>query len=119
MHIRPHLDYCDIIFHSPSQANNLNSSLSLNSTMNIIERTQYQAALAITGAWQGTNRNKIYEELGWETLDLRRHFHQLIMFYKIMNGLTPLYLKNLIPERSRSSNRLPSQIPCILSRTGK
>ena len=119
MHIRPHLDYCDVIFHLPSQANDLNSSLSLNSTMNIIERTQYQAALAVTGAWQGSNRNKIYEELGWETLDLRRHFHQLVMFYKIMNGLTPMYLKSPITERTRFSSRLPPQIPCILSRTEK
>ena len=34
--------------------------------MNRIERFQYQAALAVTGAWQGTNTDKIYEELGWE-----------------------------------------------------
>ena len=87
--------------------------------MNIIERTQYQTALAVTGAWQGSNRNKIYEELGWETLDLRRHFHQLVMFYKIMNGLTPMYLKNPITERTRFSSRLPSQIPCILNCTEK
>ena len=32
--------------------------------MNDIERVQYRAALAITGAWQGTNRNKLYDELG-------------------------------------------------------
>ena len=45
--------------------------MTLNFTMGILERIQYQAALAITGAWKGTNRNKIYEELGFETLDLR------------------------------------------------
>ena len=36
--------------------------------MEHIERVQYQAALAITGCWQGSNRNKLYEELGWESL---------------------------------------------------
>ena len=61
--------------------------------MNIIERTQYQAALAVSGAWKGTNRDKIYEELGWETLDQRRFFRRLTQFYKIMNNLTPDYLK--------------------------
>ena len=63
LHVRPHLDYCDIIFHSPVLVNSSDSSMTLNYTMGIIERTQYQAALAITGAWKGSNRNKLYEEL--------------------------------------------------------
>ena len=29
---------------------------------------QYDAALIITGAFKGTSRNKIYEELGLESL---------------------------------------------------
>ena len=65
--------------------------------MNALERTQYQAALAISGTWKGTNRDKIYEELGWETLDQRRFFRRLTQFYKIMNNLTPEYLKIPIP----------------------
>ena len=65
--------------------------------MNALERTQYQAALAVSGAWKGTNRNKIYEELGWETLDQRRFFRRLTQFYKIMNNLTPEYLRHPVP----------------------
>ena len=34
--------------------------------MKQIEKVQYQAALAITGTWQGSSRNKLYENLGWE-----------------------------------------------------
>ena len=30
------------------------------------ERTQYQAAVDITGTWQGSNRSKLHEELGLE-----------------------------------------------------
>ena len=56
--VRTHLDYCDIIYHVPSSANG-----SLNSLMEKIEKIQYQAGLAITGAWQGSNRNKLYETL--------------------------------------------------------
>ena len=37
-----------------------------------VERNQYQAALAITGAWQGSSRSKLYDELGWESLSDRR-----------------------------------------------
>ena len=116
MHIRPHFDYCDAIFHVPSSLNNFN--LSLNYSMGILERTQYQAALAITGAWKGTNRDKIYEELGWETLDSRRQCHRLIMFYKIINNFTPNYLKVPIPIRNRSSSRI-SRIPTLHCRTNK
>ena len=32
------------------------------------EIIQYQAALAVTGEWQGSSRSKLYDELGWESL---------------------------------------------------
>ena len=63
MHIRPHLDYCDIIFHTPIIIHD-DFSLTLRYQMDALERTQYQAALAASGAWKGTNTDKIYEELG-------------------------------------------------------
>ena len=99
MHVRPHLDYCDIIYHIPAITNEFDSSLTLNYEMNALERTQYKAALAISGDWKGTNRNKIYEELGWETLDQRRMYRRLTHFYKIMNNKTPVYLKTPIPPQ--------------------
>ena len=40
--------------------------------MEKVERTQYQAALVITGTWQGSSRTRLYEELGWESLSDRR-----------------------------------------------
>ena len=110
-----------LLFHTPVITNDFDSSLTLNYQMNALERTQYQAALAVSGAWKGTNRDKIYEELGWETLDQRRMFRRLTQFYKIMNGLTPEYLKYPIPSRRghlfghRSTNVLRS-IPCRTER---
>ena len=124
MHVRPHLDYCDILFHIPVITNDVDSSLTLNYQMNALERTQYQAAVAVLGAWKGTNRNKIYEELGWETLDQRRMFRRLTQFYKIMNDLTPEYLRYPIPSLRghlfglRSTNVL-SSIPCRTDRYQK
>ena len=64
MYIRPHLDFCDIIYHEPTTLNSFDSSINLRYLMNTVERIQYHAALSITGAWQGTNLDKIYEELG-------------------------------------------------------
>ena len=70
--VRSHLDYCDVICHISSILHQPPLDMTLNSLMENVERIQYQAALAITGAWQGSSRSQIYEELGWETLSFRR-----------------------------------------------
>ena len=101
MHVRPHLDYCDMIYHIPVKTRetvDFDSSRSLNYQMQALESTQYQGALAVSGAWKGSNQEKIYEALGWESLDQRRMFRRLTQFFKIMTGLTPEYLRNPIPS---------------------
>ena len=94
MYIRPHLDFCDVIYHRPCITNPFDSSINLNYLMNTLERIQYHAALAITGAWKGSSLNKIYDELGWESLTDRRYCRRLFHFYKIQNNLTPQYMKD-------------------------
>ena len=129
MHVRSHLDYCDFIYHKPkikkkepddyfdeSDSDNHesdddntedyddtddNPNSKLNYQMRTLESLQYQAALAVTGAWKGTSTQKIYEELGWETLHHRRWSRRITQFYKIMNGLTPQYLLDPIPMPRR------------------
>ena len=71
--VRPHLDYGDILY---DQAFNLSFQQKL-------ESIQYRACLAITGAIRGTSGEKIYQELGLESLQLRRWYRKLSMFYKI------------------------------------
>ena len=72
--IRSHLDYCDIIYHIPSHQNQSPLGVTLNSVMEKVERIQYQSALAISGAWHGSNPAKLYEELGWESLSDRSSY---------------------------------------------
>ena len=60
------------------------SRRNLNYLMGALESIQYQAAIAVSGAWKGTSQDKIYNELGWETLDERRLFRRLVQFFKIM-----------------------------------
>ena len=62
---------------------------------------QYQAALAITGAWQGSSQSKLYEELGWESLSDRRWSRRIIQVHKIVNNNTPFYLKNKLTRHRR------------------
>ena len=76
LYIRPHPNYGDVIFH--------NQRVDM---MNLIEQVQYKAALIVTGCWQGTSRDKLYDELGWEMSSDRRWFRTLTLFYKISNGL--------------------------------
>ena len=58
---RSHLDYCDVIYHNPHTLTQ--TRLTLYNLMEKVERIQYQAALAMSGTWQGSSRSKIYEEL--------------------------------------------------------
>ena len=80
LYVRPHLDYTDVLYHQYD----LNFSLSLSTV------------LAVTGAWRGTNTDKIYEELGWESLYHRRYYRRMTLFCKIVNKCTPEYLRALI-----------------------
>ena len=77
--------------------------------MEKIESVQYSAALAVTGAWRGTSREKIYAELGWESLNSRRWSRRMTLFYKIMNNLTPQYTKEPIPPNHKSQYSLRNQ----------
>ena len=92
LYVRPHLDYGDIIYH------NQRSDL-----MKLIEQVQYKAALIVSGCWQGTSRERLYEELGWESLCERRWARRLTTFYKIKNGLAPSYLSEHIPEHNETN----------------
>ena len=90
LYVRPHLDYGDIIYHK------FDPELTLEFTKKL-ETVQYSVALAVSGAWRGTNKCKLYKELGWEYLYHRRWYRRLIHFYKLKQSRLPSYLYNLIP----------------------
>ena len=50
------------------------------------QQVQYQAALAVTGAWQGTDRVRLYEELGQESLADRKMLRRALQAHKILDG---------------------------------
>ena len=56
--VRPNMDYGDIIFDKPNN----------ESFKSRIESIQYKVCIAITGAIQGTSRERLYRELGLESL---------------------------------------------------
>ena len=74
--------------------------------MEKLEAVQYSAAIAVTGTWRGTSREKLYAELGWESLSSRRWSRRLTLFYKIMINLTPSYTQEPIPSLRQSNYSL-------------
>ena len=74
------------------------------------ESIQYNSALAITGAI--TSLEKLYNELGMETLEKKRWYRKLCCFYKIYKSHFPKYLFNIIPvTESRYDTRNTNNIP--------
>ena len=59
--VRSHLDYCDSIYHIPHTIQEPPLGVSLHVIMENVEKIQYQAALAVTGGWQGSSRVKLYD----------------------------------------------------------
>ena len=70
--IRPHLDYGDIIYDKA-----FNESFHAK-----LQSLQYNTTLAITGALRGSSTEKIYEELGSESLKSRRWYRKKSVFTK-------------------------------------
>ena len=107
LYVRPHLDDGDVICHN--QRDDL---------MKLIEEVQYKAALIVCGCWQGTSRERLYEELGWESLSERRWSRRMTIFYKIINGMAPSYLSDHRPQHPTPHVSLRSSFSHIVSATG-
>ena len=84
--VRPILDYGDIIY----------DKLYKDSFIEKIEWVQYNACLVITGAFKGTSRECLSQELGLELLKDRRWHQKMCFSYKIVKGLLPKYLTSYL-----------------------
>ena len=100
--VRSHLDYGDIVYDKPNN----------DSFTSKLERVQYKTCLAITGAIQGTSRERLYKEPGLKPLRGRRWVRKLTFFYKIVKGNSPQFLSNYLKGYNNSvyNTRSASQI---------
>ena len=107
--------------HNYGQNRDLFPGLILSNLMEKLESVQYSAALAVTGTWRGTSREKLYAELGWESLSSRRWSRRLTLFYKMTNNLMPKYTMDPIPQLQQSQYSLHNQdvVGRIRARTEK
>ena len=88
--VRPILDYADIIYDKTHKGSFIEKT----------ERVQCNACLVITGAFKGTSRQRLHQELGLESLKDRRWHRKLCFFYKIVKGLSPKYLTSYLQLHS-------------------
>ena len=121
LHVRPHLDYGDVIYHIPARVCEFSQNIILPNLMEKLESVQYSAALAVKGTWRGTSHDKLYIELGWESLSSRRWSRRLTLFYKFVNNLSPEYTADLIPPLHQPQFHLRDQdvIGRLRARTDK
>ena len=106
--VRPHLDYGDVNYDQPNN----------ESSKQKIERIQYKASLAITGAIKETSQSQLSSELGFESLKFRRWFRKLCTFFKLKTSGLPEYLFDLIPQNNHLYNtRSLEDVTTFYSRT--
>ena len=82
---------------------------------------QYEAARIVTGLTRSVSIDKLIKEIGWWSLSNRRLFQMAVLMYKIINGLAPEYISNIMPafvsERTEYSLRNAADISVLSRRT--
>ena len=86
----PHLDYGDVIY----------DEVYIKIFHQKLDSIQYNAYLFVSGAIRGSSREKLYQELGLESLQRRRWYGKLSLFYKVFKENKLVYLFNLIPTKN-------------------
>ena len=71
--VRPILDYGDIIYDKTHKG----------SFIEKIERLQYNACLVITGVFKGISRERLYQELGLDSLKIEDGIGACVSFTKL------------------------------------
>ena len=90
--IKPHLDYCDILY---DQAHNI--------PFHCLVSIQYNTCFVITGAIQDTSKETLFEELGLESLQSRCWYRKI---WNVLHNFQKQNLKTfffkLVPDKMSS-----------------
>ena len=92
--IRPIMEYADVVWAGSNHAD-----------LTRLDSIQKDAARVVTGATARCNTELLGRDVGWQSLAERRRHHRLVLFYKTVNGLSPPYLSDLLPRRTRERTR--------------
>ena len=108
--ILPLLEYCDSVWDNAS-----------TESKKKLDAIHIEADRIFSGATKLCSVEKLLVELGRDSLQNRRNKHKLVIFYKIMHGLSPNYLRDLVPplvqETSTYNLRNANNIQTFASNT--
>ena len=94
MHVRSCIDYCLPVY-GPSLS---------NTQVNKLDQLQYRAARMATMAMKFTSKEKIFSDLGWESIENRIKYLSLSLFHKIhIHGTRPL-IRSCMPPINQYQN---------------
>jgi len=98
IYIRPHLDYCDIIY---------DGNISI-ADMTRLQTLQNRIGRLVTGALFRTSTDRLLDDLGWERLQTRRIIHKLLFFHRIFFNAPrlPTYITQIITESRQNTTGL-------------
>ena len=123
LYVRPHIEYGDIVYDISCLAKTYIFNFeTANAISNKVEAIQYEAARIVSGAWKSTSKIKLYNNLGWESLNDRRTFRKLCLLYEILNNNFPRYLTKILDTQKYKTNSrlynklLMKNIPCRINR---
>ena len=70
-----------------------------------LDTIHVEAARIVAGRTKLYSIDKLYSELGWDSLQSRLNKRKLNTLYKILHGLTPNYLLDLMPPTVQETSR--------------
>ena len=107
IYIRPHFDYCDIIY---------DGNLTLTDSTRL-QTLQNRCARLVTGTLFRTSTDALLKDLGWERLEDRRRIHKLLFFHRLHYNNPPLpeYLTNLLTDTRQDATGLTLRSAQLLS----
>ena len=98
LQVRSLLDYSLPVFY-----NSLSAKQKLR-----LDKIQYTAAKIVSGALHLTSKERLYNELGWETIPSRAEFLGLSLFHKVVKNETRPLIRECLPPRSINHETLRS-----------
>lgn len=101
--VRPVLEYASIVWAGASEQ-----------LLRRVDQVQIRAMRLSSGATNRSNIGLLYADLQWQSLRSRRDYFVVKMFFKIVNGMCPNYLKAILPlevnDIRRSKLRNPNKL---------
>jgi len=93
-YVKPHLDYGDFMYHIPESDDAYFGN--------------YQ--MVTLGTLRGISKEKLYKEIGWESLAVGRWYRHIVFLYKFTNNLTLEYTRAPIPSLNISDYSSRAQL---------